>query len=184
MSSAFYYPTNTGSLGEPRRMRGFMSGVETRSTTVRAKSYDLMSARRNVLVVEDDEDTVFLLKTLLGSKGYQVLQAWDGRQAIEIAETTELDLILLDLQLPRLSGLAVIGQLREKLKFECLPIVIMTGYEPERYRGTAIEAGCDDFLLKPIDLDRLNVILDYFAPVGAAPKIHSLELSSPRIGLT
>ncbi|SRR5258708_28806309 len=170
MSSAFYYPTNTGSLGEPRRVRGFMSA---RSPQFRAKSYEPMSARRNVLIVEDDENTVFLLKTLLGSKGYQVLQAWDGRQAIEIAETAELDLILLDLQLPRLSGLGVICQLREKLKFECLPIVIMTGHEPERYRGTAIEAGCDGFLLKPIDLDRLDVILDYFAPVNTTPEIRS-----------
>ncbi len=167
MSSAFYYPTNTGSLEEPRRGRGFMSAIETRSSTFHAKSHDLMSGGRNILVVEDDEDTVLLLKTLLGSKGYQVLQAWDGRQAVEIAETEELDLILLDLQLPRLSGLGVIRQLREKLKFECLPIVIMTGHEPERYRGTAIEAGCDEFLLKPIDLDRLDVILDYFAPVNA-----------------
>ena len=77
-----------------------MSAVETRSSTFRAKSYDLMSAGRNVLVVTDDEDTVFLLKTLLGSKGYQVRRAWDGRQAVEIAETEDLDLILLDLQLP------------------------------------------------------------------------------------
>ena len=44
----------------------------------------------------------------------------------------------------------------------------MTGHEPEKYRGTAIDAGCDDFLLKPIDLDRLEAILDYFAPVKAA----------------
>ena len=52
--------------------------------------------------------------------------------------------------------------------FECLPIIIMTSFEPEQYRGTAIEADCDDFLLKPIDLDRLDAILDYFAPVKLA----------------
>ena len=178
MSSAFYYPTNTGSLGEARRVHGFTTAVETRSSTYGARSYDLMSARRNVLVVEDDENTVFLLKTLLGSKGYEVLHAWDGREAVEIAETEELDLVLLDLQLPRLSGLGVIHQLREKLRFESLPIVIMTGYEPERYRGTAIEAGCDDFLLKPIDFDRLDVILDYFAPVKTAARDQSKKLNS------
>ena len=167
MSSAFYYPTNTGSLGEARRMRGLMTAVETRASKFPGKPDKTAGDRRNVLVVEDDENTVFLLKTLLGSKGYQVLQAWDGRQAVEIAEAEDLDLILLDLQLPRLSGLGVIHRLREKLRFECLPIVIMTGHEPELFRGTAIEAGCDDFLLKPIDLDRLDAVLDYFAPVNA-----------------
>jgi YesN/AraC family two-component response regulator len=44
----------------------------------------------------------------------------------------------------------------------------MTGFEPEQFRGTAIDAGCDDFLLKPIDLDRLDAILDYFAPIKVA----------------
>jgi DNA-binding response OmpR family regulator len=75
--------------------------------------------------------------------------------------------VLLDLQ-PRLNGLSVIRQLREDSRFECLPIIIMTGYEPEQFRGTAIEAGCDDFLLTPIDFDRLDAILDYFAPIKVA----------------
>ncbi len=167
MSSAFYYPTNTGSLGEARRVRGLMTIVETRSSRFPGTPDKAAGDRRNVLIVEDDENTVFLLKTLLGSKGYQVLQAWDGKQAVEIAETKELDLILLDLQLPRLSGLGVIHRLREKSRFESLPIIIMTGHEPERFQGNAIEAGCDDFLPKPIDLDRLDAILDYFAPLSA-----------------
>jgi len=124
--------------------------------------------RPKVLVVEDDENTVFFLQNLLGSKGYQVIPAWDGKQALEITQTQELDLIFLDVQLPRLNGLSVVRQLRKELRFECLPIIIMTGHEPEQYRGTAIEVGCDGFLLKPIDLDRLDAMLDYFAPVKAA----------------
>ncbi|PYS42458.1 MAG: hypothetical protein DMF71_09235 [Acidobacteria bacterium] len=167
MSSTFHYPTNTGSLGDARRPRTSMSPAGVNRFQFEAESRSVIR-NRNVLVAEDDEDTVFVLKNLLGPKGYRVIPAWDGKQALEIAETQELDLMLLDVQLPRLNGLAVIRHLREELRFESLPIIIMTGYEPEQYRGTAIEAGCDDFLLKPIDLDRLEAILDYFAPVKAA----------------
>ena len=162
MSSAFYYPTNTGSLGYPRQPQTLMS-ARSRFGHFEPE-YSGKARKRNVLVVEDDENTVFLLKNLLGSRGYEVFPAWDGKQALEIARTLDLDLMLLDLQLPRLNGLSVIRQLREDSRFECLPIIIMTGHEPEQYRDTAIEAGCDDFLLKPIDLDRLAAILDYFAP--------------------
>jgi two-component system, cell cycle response regulator DivK len=120
-----------------------------------------------VLVVEDNDDSLFALRSILKTKGYSVLEAWDGRQAIEIAEAEDLNLILLDLQLPRLNGLGVIHRLRENLKLESVPVVVMTGHEPERYRDRAIEAGCDDFLLKPIDFDRLEMILDYFVPIRA-----------------
>ena len=166
MNSLFYYPMNTGSLGEARRPQVLRSPAirHFRFETER----DGLVKKRNVLVVEDDENTVFLLKNLLGSRGYQVASAWDGKQALEIARTLDLDLVLLDLQLPRLNGLSVIRQLREDSRFECLPIIIMTGFEPEQFRGTAIDAGCDDFLLKPIDLDRLDAILDYFAPIKVA----------------
>src|SRR5689334_9679205 len=118
MSSAFYYPTNTGSLGHPRQLRTLMSAPGPRFGQFEPE-YPAKVRKRNVLVVEDDENTVFLLKTLLGSRGYQVVSAWDGKQALEIAGTLDLDLMLLDLQLPRLNGLSVIRQLREDLKFEC-----------------------------------------------------------------
>jgi CheY-like chemotaxis protein len=167
MNSVFYYPTNTGSLGEARRPQVLGSPAAPRHFRFETERDGLVK-KRNVLVVEDDENTVFLLKNLLGSRGYQVVPASDGKQALEITKTLDLDLVLLDLQLPRLNGLSVIRQLREDSRFECLPIIIMTGYEPEQYRGTAIEAGCDDFLLKPIDLDRLDAILDYFAPIKVA----------------
>jgi DNA-binding response OmpR family regulator len=119
-------------------------------------------------VAEDDDDCLLVLKTLLSGKGYQVLAAWDGKQALEIANTEEFDLVILDLQLPRLSGLSVIHHLRRRPELESVPIVIMTGWAPEEYREKAIEAGCDDFLVKPIDFDHLDAVLDYFAPIPTA----------------
>src|SRR5436190_13977196 len=98
-----------------------------------------------VLVVEDNDESLFMLKTVLTRKGYRVVEAWDGKQAVEIAEVEELDLILLDLQLPRLNGLGVIHRLRQNAKLVNVPIVIITGQDPEKYRSSAIAEGCDDF---------------------------------------
>ena len=118
-----------------------------------------------VLVVEDNDENLFMLKTVLTRKGYRVVEAWDGKQAIDVAESAEVDLILLDLQLPRLNGLGVIHRLRQNAKLVNVPIVIITGQDPEKYRSSAIAEGCDDFLMKPIDFDRLDAVLDYYAPI-------------------
>ena len=146
-----------------------------RPTSLRVASEDdslsaiPLPAKPTVLIVEDDDNTLFMLKTVLVSKGYRVLEAWDGKQALEMAETHNPDLLLLDIQLPRLNGLGVIHRLRENARLESLPIVVMTGHSPEEYRGSAISSGCDDFLLKPIDFDRLDILLDYYAAINPAP---------------
>ena len=168
MNSQFYYPTNTGSLGETRRASRDVSSRPYQRSIKFEGIKPVTSVKREqptVLLVEDDDNCLFLLKSALGSKGYRVVQAWDGKQALELARAEQPDLVLLDLQLPRLNGIAVITQLRDNLDFEALPIVIMTGHEPEKYRASAISAGCDDFILKPIDFDRLDAVLDYFVPL-------------------
>lgn len=172
MNSRFYYPTNSGSLGESRRPNTFMSLIEhERSTQFASDENAVLSShgisKPSVLVVEDNDDSLFILRNVLLKKGYRVLEAWDGKQAVEMAETADLDLILLDLQLPRLNGLGVIHRLRQNSNLQNMPIVVITGHDPETHRGSAIAAGCDDFLLKPIDFDRLDAILDYYAPVQA-----------------
>jgi len=174
MDSRFYYPTNTGSLGEPRRTSSFGSSIEHRTSArfaAKPGETPTTSVKRTILVVEDDDNSLFVLKNILRTKGYCVLEAWDGKQAVRVAETQKLDLILLDLQIPRLNGLGVTRRLRENATLASLPIVIMTGCDPEKYRASAIAAGCDDFLLKPIDFDRLEAVLDCFVPICAASVI-------------
>lgn len=171
MNSRFEYPTNTGSLGGPRRASASTSPF--RQSTPNSSKFEqawspavFAQGAPTVLIVEDSDETSFLLRTVLTRKGYRVLEAWDGKQAIEVAESEELDLILLDLELPRLNGLGVIHKLRHNLRLENVPIVIITGQDPDKYRNNAIAEGCDDFLLKPIDFDRLEALLDYYAPTG------------------
>jgi DNA-binding response OmpR family regulator len=166
MSSAFH-PADDSSPSEPGRTNS-MSSINHRTSapfSARRGAATEPSAKRTILVVEDDDNSLFVLKDILKTKGYLVLEAWDGQQAVEVAEAEKLDLILLDLQLPRLSGLGVIRRLRENETFAGLPIVLMTGCDPEKYRGNAIAAGCNDFLLKPIDFDRLEAVLECFVPL-------------------
>jgi CheY-like chemotaxis protein len=171
MNSRFQYPLNTGSLGSTRRPSTFTSQVTNQTSNNFAPDQNWTTAigahqRPCILVVEDNDDSLFMLKSVLSRKGYRVVEAWDGKQAVEVAESEELDLILLDLQLPRLNGLGVIHRLRQNAKLQNVPVVIITGQDPEKYRSSAIAEGCDDFLVKPIDFDRLDAVLDYYAPVA------------------
>lgn len=167
MRSSFYYPINAGSLGEPRRRTGTSIDHRT-SAYFEMKDADEPEIKRmkpTVLVVEDDSDSRYVLKNILSAKGYRVLEAADGEEALVQVESRKLDLILLDLQLPKLDGFGVVQRLKENANFENLQIVIMTAYEPEGSRRTVIAAGCYDFLPKPLDFDRLEAVLDQLVPL-------------------
>jgi CheY-like chemotaxis protein len=118
-----------------------------------------------VLVVDDNDDTRQMMRTLLTIKGYRVFEAADGEEAIQIVSSEEPGLVLLDLQLPRMNGLNVIRQLRSRERLTTVPLVVMTGYD--KHFDTAVAAGCDDYMVKPIDFDRLGEILDYYVPIKA-----------------
>lgn len=121
-----------------------------------------------ILVADDSDDMRQMLRILLGMKGYRVIEASDGEQAVQATQYQTPDLVLLDLGLPRLNGLNVIRRLRKELNLTEVPVVVITGYD--KHFETAVAAGCDDYLLKPIDFDRLDAILDYYAPtLGAIP---------------
>lgn len=119
-----------------------------------------------VLIADDNDDTREMLHTLLAQKGYRVIEAADGEQAIEVTSREQPGLVLLDLGLPRMNGLSVIRRLRNELKLLNVPVVVITGYD--KHFTTAVAAGCDDYLLKPIDFTRLDAILDYYVPMKAA----------------
>jgi|SRR5262244_1217454 len=120
-----------------------------------------------VLVVDDNEDTRTMLQTLLTHKGYRVIEAADGEQAIAITSQENPGLVLLDLGLPRMNGLSVIRRLRNELRLLDVPVVVITGYD--KHFSTAVAAGCDDYLLKPIDFARLDEILEYYVPTRTSP---------------
>ena len=118
-----------------------------------------------VLIADDSDDTRQMFQTLLAAKGYRVIEASDGEQAVESIQLENPGLVLLDLGLPRLNGLSVIRRLRKDLGLMEVPLVVITGYD--HHFDTAVAAGCDDYLVKPIDFDRLDAILDYYVPIRA-----------------
>ena len=119
----------------------------------------------SILIADDNDDTRAMFRTLLEMKGYRVLEARDGQEAIDVTVRENPGLVLLDLGLPRLNGLSVIRRLRKELKVVNVPLVVITGYD--KHFETAMAAGCDDYLLKPVDFDRLDTILDYYVPTKA-----------------
>jgi DNA-binding response OmpR family regulator len=123
-----------------------------------------------LLVIEDDQDLRWLLALIFTEKGYQVIQAEDGEEGLKTALTTPVDLILIDFDLPFIHGLEIVRQLRQHPRFEALPIIMMTCHGKAAY-DSAVNAGCDEFLPKPIDFDRLYELLDYFAPLRTAQSV-------------
>ena len=113
-----------------------------------------------ILIAEDSLDGREMMRTLLRMKGYDVLVAEDGIQAIDMALRNSPDLIFIDLELPRLDGISVIRNLRRSTKLCGVPIIIVSGHDPRRYEAAAQAAGCTDYLMKPIDFDRLDAILE------------------------
>lgn len=109
---------------------------------------------KKVLVVEDHHDTSFLLCRLLKMEGYEVEHAIDGIVGFSTATNDHPDLIVTDIQMPRMDGIEMIKRIRESRPISRTPIIVMSAYG-KRLINDAIEAGADAFVEKPIDLDNL-----------------------------
>ena len=130
----------------------------------------LSSSRPTILIAEDSADSREMMQVLLEQRGYQVVAADDGRRALEAALSSRPDLVLMDLELPKLDGLSVTRNLRLDPKFKDVPIVILSGHDPSRFRQEALDAGCDDYLLKPINFDLLHELLDRMIAAARRPR--------------
>src|SRR5438132_7971258 len=159
----------TGSLGEPRRSFGHMSfTADERTHNVMSRPHQdaKLITEPTVLIADDEDDTRVMFRTLLGTKGYRVVEASNGEQVIEVTLRENPGLVLLDLGLPLMNGLNVIRRLRNDLKVDDVPLVVITGYD--KHFDTAVAAGCDDYLIKPVDFERLERLLDYYVPLRAS----------------
>lgn len=117
------------------------------------------SPRPLVLVVEDHEDTRFLLRYLLVKRGLDVAEAENGEEGVDMAARLHPGLILMDGSLPRLDGFSATRRVRELAALRGVPIVFLSGLAEPSAQVKAREAGCDDYLVKPIDVERLDSVL-------------------------
>ena len=128
------------------------------SRTAAVVTNNAHSKGATILVVEDDEDNRDIFRTLLTLRGFDVLEAADGERAVELALTARPDLILMDLKMPVMNGLAAARAIRQHS--QSVPIVALSAYHPSQHGAVAAAAGCDDYVLKPIDYDRLEAVID------------------------
>jgi CheY-like chemotaxis protein len=121
-------------------------------------AYDAGALRgaTTVLVAEDDEDVRLLMLTLLRMKGYRTAEARDGQETLDVARVLRPDLILMDLQLPRLNGFAVARFVRQTEALRGVPIIVVSAHDPAKHRNLALAAGCNAYVQKPIDFDSLD----------------------------
>jgi CheY-like chemotaxis protein len=108
-----------------------------------------------VLLVEDNEMNRDMLSRRLVRKGYEVVMALDGRQAVEMAAAENPDVILMDMSLPVIDGWEATRQVKAAPATRAIPVIALTAHAMAGDREKALAAGCDDYDTKPIDLPRL-----------------------------
>ena len=121
--------------------------------------------RGKILVIEDNEQNLYLVRFILEQRGYEVFAALDGESGIEMAVSLKPDLILLDIQLPMMDGNAVARNLRQKPDLADIPIVAVTSYAMAGDREKVMEAGCNGYIEKPIDPDTFITQMEQHLPV-------------------
>jgi CheY-like chemotaxis protein len=114
---------------------------------------------RTVLVVDDFDDTRLLLRTWLERRGFRVVEAADGVQAITQAETESPDLIIMDIQMPQLDGLSATRRIRGVKSLNSIPIVAVSAYGADQFREQALAAGCDEYVSTPFEPATLEGII-------------------------
>ena len=108
-----------------------------------------------ILVVEDNKDNMTLISDILQSLNYEVIQAGDGEQGIRVTQQERPDLILMDLSLPRMDGWTATRHIKADPALNRIPIIALTAHAMVGDRERALEAGCDDYISKPINLKDL-----------------------------
>ena len=108
-----------------------------------------------ILLVEDNEMNRDMLSRRLQRKGYEVTMAVDGRQGVDMARSGDYDLILMDMSLPEIDGWEATRQLRAAPETKVVPIIGLTAHAMAGDREKALEAGCNDYDTKPVELPRL-----------------------------
>jgi CheY-like chemotaxis protein len=121
-----------------------------------------------VLIVEDHEDTRFILRAILERSGCRVLEATDGFEAVEAAGREQPDLILMDGSLPLLGGLAATRLIREDTLLQGVLIVALSGWATPSFHAAALAAGCNECFDKPIDFKRLKSLLTHLSGASLA----------------
>lgn len=115
---------------------------------------------KNILIIDDDSRNIFALSAVLRSRGYTCDSSQSALEAIELLEDSKPSVILLDMMMPDMDGYEAIPLLKKIPGADCIPIIAITAQAMVGDREKCIEAGADDYLSKPVDVDKLMRILE------------------------
>ena len=121
-----------------------------------------------VMLVEDFRDTREMMRRMLEMQGCRVVEASNGQEAIELSQRGGLDLVLMDLNMPVLDGFNATLRIREYERTRDVPVVALTAFDTAEFRAAAGAVGCCDFVVKPIDHERLIALITRLLPTRAA----------------
>ena len=115
---------------------------------------------RRILLVEDNPQNRYLMTFLLESNGHTVDVAEDGEQALAMLEKSVPDLILMDMQLPKVDGYEATRRIKADERLRAIPLVALTAHSMKGDRAKAIDAGCDAYVTKPVDADEILTLIE------------------------
>ena len=119
---------------------------------------------KTILVIEDHEDNRRIMRDLLTSSGYEVIEVVTGEEGVIAAETCRPDLILMDVELPGIDGYEATGRIKANPSLQKVPIIVVTSYALSGDDVKAFEAGCDDYVSKPFSPRKLLAKIREYLP--------------------
>ena len=121
-----------------------------------------MSHNATILYVEDNVDNRTLVRRVLTAEGYSIIEAVNATQALEILKNTKPSLILMDINMPDIDGYTLTAQIKDTPGLELIPVIALTANVMRGDRERSLEAGCDGYIQKPIDIDALSEQVERF----------------------
>jgi len=117
---------------------------------------------KKILIAEDNDFNLRVVELVLKAHGYDTISAPDGQKAVELAKTEQPDLVLMDLQMPTMDGITATKLIKEDSQTKAIPVVALTAHAMADDEEKALAAGCDGYIVKPIDTRLLTQQLESF----------------------
>lgn len=136
--------------------------VDKKKITVSSPKKQTSKAKGHILLAEDDPSGQKLMKHVLDRLGYTVDLAENGKQVLELTEKSPYDIILMDMEMPVMDGFTATREIRKQEKYENLPIIALTAHAMKEHRKKTLNAGCTDYLSKPVNREKLAEVLDKY----------------------
>lgn len=121
-----------------------------------------MAARKKILCIEDNSTNMLLISRIVEAEGHDLLQATDGMIALELLDQAQPDIILLDINLPGIDGLELARRIKANERLAPVPLIATTANVLVGDRERCIEAGCDDYIPKPLDIRKLREMMRHY----------------------